>query len=124
MATHRFSSWRTQEVDTDEERYEALADRYRLLVREQVICGCHVHVGIADPHDRVAVLKSARAWLPTLLALSTHSPYWQGEDRGYASYQTVVWSRWPTSGMPPSRSEERRVGKECVSTCRSRGSPY
>src|SRR3546814_13534786 len=24
----------------------------------------------------------------------------------------------------PSRSEERRVGKECVSTCRSRGPPY
>src|SRR3546814_20473280 len=29
-------------------------------------------------------------------------------------------------GYPPSRerSEERRVGKECVSTCRSRWSPY
>src|SRR3546814_3421140 len=32
-------------------------------------------------------------------------------------------------GFPPSdgaaaRSEERRVGKECVSTCRSRWSPY
>src|SRR3546814_1084123 len=28
--------------------------------------------------------------------------------------------------LPPgsSRSEERRVGKECVSTCRSRWSPY
>src|SRR3546814_12686134 len=25
---------------------------------------------------------------------------------------------------PLSRSEERRVGKECVSTCRSRWSPY
>src|SRR3546814_12374830 len=25
---------------------------------------------------------------------------------------------------PPVRSEERRVGKECVSTCRSRWSPY
>src|SRR3546814_16374489 len=25
---------------------------------------------------------------------------------------------------PAGRSEERRVGKECVSTCRSRGSPY
>src|SRR3546814_14216391 len=25
---------------------------------------------------------------------------------------------------PVERSEERRVGKECVSTCRSRGSPY
>src|SRR3546814_13253822 len=26
--------------------------------------------------------------------------------------------------MVPVRSEERRVGKECVSTCRSRWSPY
>src|SRR3546814_7725382 len=29
-----------------------------------------------------------------------------------------------TAGNPQIRSEERRVGKECVSTCRSRGSPY
>src|SRR3546814_16007216 len=27
-------------------------------------------------------------------------------------------------GCPAARSEERRVGKECVSTCRSRWSPY
>src|SRR3546814_12027249 len=27
-------------------------------------------------------------------------------------------------GASPLRSEERRVGKECVSTCRSRCSPY
>src|SRR3546814_4811534 len=26
--------------------------------------------------------------------------------------------------LPGRRSEERRVGKECVSTCRSRWSPY
>src|SRR3546814_11148026 len=29
-----------------------------------------------------------------------------------------------TAGSAVVRSEERRVGKECVSTCRSRGSPY
>src|SRR3546814_1688570 len=36
-----------------------------------------------------------------------------------------VWRRrrrWPA--IRRSRSEERRVGKECVSTCRSRWSPY
>src|SRR3546814_2610327 len=27
-------------------------------------------------------------------------------------------------GLPRPRSEERRVGKECVSPCKSRGSPY
>src|SRR3546814_8582143 len=38
-----------------------------------------------------------------------------------------VGSRWEVF-LPPEkaygRSEERRVGKECVSTCRSRWSPY
>src|SRR3546814_326817 len=28
------------------------------------------------------------------------------------------------AGIAPSRSEERGVGKECVSTCKSRWSPY
>src|SRR3546814_19947030 len=32
--------------------------------------------------------------------------------------------RLPGNGRPISRSEERRVGKEWVSTFRSRGSPY
>src|SRR3546814_14725370 len=32
---------------------------------------------------------------------------------------------WPEQDeREPCRSEERRVGKECVSTCRSRCSPY
>src|SRR3546814_4455254 len=39
-----------------------------------------------------------------------------------------TWQKWhgPAAGstMFLSRSEERRVGKECVSTCRSRWSPY
>src|SRR3546814_15286906 len=33
------------------------------------------------------------------------------------------WWSWDY-GSHPMRSEERRVGKECVSTCRSRWSPY
>src|SRR6056297_2266292 len=36
-----------------------------------------------------------------------------------------VWRRVRDGPVPArSRSEERRVGKECVSTCRSRWSPY
>src|SRR3546814_12954596 len=38
----------------------------------------------------------------------------------------VPLSDWheTTNGKKVGRSEERRVGKECVSTCRSRWSPY
>src|SRR3546814_12669563 len=33
-------------------------------------------------------------------------------------------ARWSEQYRAAQRSEERRVGKECVSTCRSRWSPY
>src|SRR3546814_15710294 len=43
----------------------------------------------------------------------------------------TISARWPlpcgairSRMRPVMRSEERRVGKECVSTCRSRWSPY
>src|SRR3546814_8293490 len=38
-----------------------------------------------------------------------------------AAYAAVAANSYP---VEPHRSEERRVGKECVSTCRSRWSPY
>src|SRR3546814_15950642 len=36
----------------------------------------------------------------------------------------VVWKGFQMTYAKYKRSEERRVGKECVSTCRSRWSPY
>src|SRR3546814_20016640 len=42
---------------------------------------------------------------------------------GTSSAQTVIPSL-VGCGLLLIRSEERRVGKECVSTCRSRWSPY
>src|SRR3546814_9832151 len=42
------------------------------------------------------------------------------ERGGFRNYPMEWWHYTFT----PERSEERRVGKECVSTCRSRWSPY
>ena len=39
------------------------------------------------------------------------------------NYVTVI-TQWPGRSAEEVRSEERRVGKECVSLCRSRWSPY
>ncbi|TMB85527.1 MAG: carboxylate-amine ligase, partial [Chloroflexi bacterium] len=46
------------------------------------------------------VMDRASMWLAPLLALSANSPFWLGEDTGYASFRTLMWSRWPTSGQP------------------------
>jgi carboxylate-amine ligase len=57
-------------------------------------------VEIASADEGVAVLDRIRPWLPVLLALSANSPFWQGADTGYASYRSLVVSRWPSAGMP------------------------
>jgi carboxylate-amine ligase len=46
----------------------------------------------------IEVVNRVRPWLAVLLALSANSPFWDGEDTGYASYRHEVWSRWPTAG--------------------------
>lgn len=80
------------------ERYRWLARRFGLTAREQLTCGCHVHVSVASDEEGVAVLDRLRPWLPALLALTANSPYWQGRDTSYNSYRSRVWNRWPSAG--------------------------
>src|SRR3546814_12007184 len=58
--------------------------------------------------------------LPIIWFRVLHSPFlWirKGDSE-------IVWIGICRSEFLHTRSEERRVGKECVSTCRSRWSPY
>ncbi|WP_229715630.1 carboxylate--amine ligase/circularly permuted type 2 ATP-grasp protein [Mangrovihabitans endophyticus] len=83
---------------TPTSRYRRMLDDYQLLVREQLICGTQVHVGVPDRDEAVAVAQRVAPSLPVLLALSASSPYWMGEDSGYASTRSLIWLRWPTAG--------------------------
>ncbi len=86
---------------TPDPRYQKMVERFGLTGAEQLTCGCHVHVSVADDDEGVAVLDRIRIWLPVLLALSGNSPYWQGQDTGYASFRSQAQSRWPSAGPPP-----------------------
>lgn len=79
-------------------RYQAMADHFGLTTTEQLTCGCHVHVGVESAEEGVGVLDRIRVWLPILLALSANSPYWQGQDSGYASFRSQAWNRFPSAG--------------------------
>lgn len=100
-ALHPFSNWKDQEI-TPKERYQKLAEEYQQLALEQLISGCHVHIGLSDRDMAIEVLNRARLWLAPLLALSASSPFVRGNDTGYASYRTMMWGRWPFSGLPQS----------------------
>ena len=79
-------------------RYDWLGDRYQLTAREHLTCGCHVHVSVESDEEGVGVLDRIRVWLPSLLALSANSPFWNGQDSGYASYRSQAFARWPSWG--------------------------
>ncbi|WP_338248512.1 carboxylate-amine ligase [Dictyobacter halimunensis] len=116
-ATHPFSHWSDQQVHP-KERYQSLLREFRQLAREQGIQGCHVHVGFPDPERAHSVFSRLRGWLTPLLALTANSPFWLGEDSGYASFRTEVWMRWPLSGPPPafaSLEEYRELVQSLVS---------
>jgi len=81
-------------------RYERMQHEYQLLVSEQHICGAQVHVDVPDRDVAVQVVRRVAPYLPVLLAISASSPYWRGRDSGYASFRSMVWSRWPTAGPP------------------------
>ena len=98
--THPFSHWQDQRV-TEMERYKLFEHEMQDLVRELLIFGMHVHVGIDDPEARIEVMNEARYFLPHLLALSTSSPFWLNRRTGLKSYRSVIWSRFPRSGIPP-----------------------
>jgi carboxylate-amine ligase len=97
--THPFSSWEGQPI-TRKPRYIGLQDDFQQLAREQIIFGCHVHVGIADREEAVQAMNRCRPWLAPIIALSASSPFWLGAETGYASYRTQLFSRWPMTGTP------------------------
>ncbi|MDQ1034335.1 carboxylate-amine ligase [Streptomyces sp. V3I8] len=91
---------------TDQARYRAVAAQAPQLVAEQLINGMHVHVAVPGREAGVQVLNRIRVWLPTLTAMSANSPLWDGHDTGFASWRTVIFSRWPVSGVPPHFQDE------------------
>jgi carboxylate-amine ligase len=75
---------------TNTGRFSRMQDDYRILVKEHLICGLQIHVGVADRDLAVRLSQRLRSVTPLLLALSASSPFWRGEDTGYASMRTMV----------------------------------
>ena len=65
-----------------------------------LIWGVHVHVGISSAHKVMPIVTSLLNHYPHLLALSSSSPYWEGEDTGYASNRAMMFQQLPTAGLP------------------------
>lgn len=112
-STHPFADWHMQER-TDRSRFQLIARDMRSLSRRNLVCGMHVHVGIEDDDLRVELMNQFSHYLPLLLALSTSSPFWQGDNTGLKSYRLTVFDGFPRTGLPERFENyadyERQIG--------------
>jgi carboxylate-amine ligase len=97
---HPFARCKDQQV-TQDERYERLVEQLQILARRMVTFGLHVHVGVESGDKAVMVCDRILRHLPTLLALSSSSPFWDGGPTGLHSYRSKVMELLPTAGLPP-----------------------
>lgn len=99
QGSHPFSPPTTQPV-TDKERYNELIRRTQWWGRQMVIYGVHVHVGLDDIRFAMPAVNALCNYNAHFLALSCSSPFWSGEDTGYASNRSLMFQQLPTAGQP------------------------
>ncbi len=98
-ASHPFSLWRDQQV-TSNERYMGLVEMLQEMARRLITYGMHVHVGVDSGDKAVMICDRMMRHLPTLLAISTSSPFWEGRTTGLQSFRSKVMEGLPTAGLP------------------------
>src|SRR3546814_15225938 len=76
------------------------------------------HSSATSAYGRLRMAIQQEMYQSNSSALKLKSGMIFSSETGSSSHSTSPEEKWPL------RSEERRVGKECVSTCRSRWSPY
>ena len=99
-STHPFASWQEQKI-WDNERYRVILEQLRGVIAQFLIFGFHVHIGFGDDRELlIDVMNQIRYFLPHILALSTSSPFWCGNDMGLKSYRSVIFEALPRTGIP------------------------
>lgn len=99
QGSHPFSGPRLQPV-SDKERYAKLIDRTQWWGQQMLIYGVHVHVGLDSVEKALPVVNGLSNYMPHFQALTASSPYWNGEDTGYASQRALMFQQLPTAGLP------------------------
>lgn len=99
MGTFPLAFWPEQQI-TPKERYGAILDDLQMIGLRNMLCGMHVHVEVPDPDSRIDLIMRLTPFLPLLLALSTSSPFWQGQMSGLSGYRLAAYDELPRTGLP------------------------
>jgi carboxylate-amine ligase len=97
--SHPFAPPKLQPV-TDKDRYAKMIDRTQWWGQQMVIYGVHVHVGLDSRAKALPIVDGLINYQAHFQSLSASSPFWGGEDTGYASHRALMFQQLPTAGIP------------------------
>lgn len=98
--THPTATW-TEAKQTPAVRYDEVMQDLQMLGERNLLCGLHVHVELPDPDRRVEIMRRMTPYVPTLIALSTSSPFWRSRQTGLMGYRLAAYDELPRTGLPP-----------------------
>lgn len=98
--THPSSPWTAAGGVIPEKAYLKLSEDYARLTDEQVVLGCHVHVGVGDPELAIQEMNRARVHVPELLALSANCRSGRGSTPGTPATAPRSSTAGPRPGCP------------------------
>jgi carboxylate-amine ligase len=98
--THPLSDYREQHI-IDTEHYRRVEEGLKYVAWRNNTWSVHVHVGVRGADRAVRVCDRLRPILPTLLAISSNSPFVDRIDSGLHSARTQIFTKsFPRCGIP------------------------
>jgi len=86
---------------TPSPRFLRMKSEYGIIGRNQLTFATHVHVGVPSGDMAMFVMRQMIPCLPLLLAVSANSPFWRGQETGFASYRQCILAASQSYGLPP-----------------------
>jgi len=99
MGIHPLMNWKDANI-AQEERYLSFLDRMQWVLKNFIITGLHVHVGVDSGEKAIAITNGLTRYIPHLIAVSASSAFHDGQITGLASTRTKIFEALPTAGIP------------------------
>ena len=80
--------------------YNWVVEQLNYYAKRNVTFAMHVHIAVKDEHYAICIANALRQWIAPLLALSTNSPFFEGENTGMRSSRTMQFGVFPRTNIP------------------------
>ncbi len=95
----------------DDARYRRLAASHGHHARQLTLFGLHFHLGCPDGDTAIYLTHRLGRFVPHFIALAAASPFWRGEDTGFACARLSSVCAVPLTGHLPCVRDWREFGR-------------